>query len=441
MNSVLRRVPRGAVRVASSALAALLLSCGGEGGIALVVDLRTDFVPGTEFVTVRTELSRERFDDTSGGVVRRTMEPARAASDFVEGQRVAQFSGVARGASFVRVELLDASDVVVAERTVSLQLDRSFVVTVVIARSCLGVRCPGPSDSSTATECSGGLCVDPRCTPDTPEHCAEPACTNDGECPPAGGCLRSICGAGGVCLLGRDGARCPDGQECDLDGRCISPAPDDAGSTIDAGRDAGTDAGTRDAGTSPIFYCPDLTLTRAQAAMMLVRLSHGPDYVPPPYEGLFDDVPAAHVAARHIETFARDGITTGCAARRFCPDDPLLRGQAAVFLLRVKYGASYTPPPYEGLFDDVPAAASNATFVEQLYREGISTGCAPRLFCPTDPIPRANAAVMVERTARGADFVPPPFEGIFLDVTASTPFATFIEQLWRDRLTDGCAPP
>jgi hypothetical protein len=45
-----------------------------------------------------------------------------------------------------------------------------------------------------------------------------------------------------------------------------------------------------------------------------------------------DDVPTTHPFFRFVEALARAGITSGCAPGAFCPDDPVTRGQMAVFL-------------------------------------------------------------------------------------------------------------
>jgi hypothetical protein len=45
-----------------------------------------------------------------------------------------------------------------------------------------------------------------------------------------------------------------------------------------------------------------------------------------------NDVPTTHPFFRFVEALARAGITAGCAPNSFCPDQPLTRGQMAVFL-------------------------------------------------------------------------------------------------------------
>ncbi|HYO13388.1 MAG TPA: TIR domain-containing protein [Thermoanaerobaculia bacterium] len=90
-------------------------------------------------------------------------------------------------------------------------------------------------------------------------------------------------------------------------------------------------------GHSPNLYRPDAKVLRAEIAVVLVRLIHGASYVPPRATGaIFRDVPADHWAAIYIEQLYRDGITKGCNKKPplYCPDQPLLKEQMAIFLRR-----------------------------------------------------------------------------------------------------------
>jgi len=55
---------------------------------------------------------------------------------------------------------------------------------------------------------------------------------------------------------------------------------------------------------------------------------------PAPATATFNDVPTNHWAFQSIEAMASSGITSGCDASNFCPDDTLTRAQMAVFLAR-----------------------------------------------------------------------------------------------------------
>ena len=70
----------------------------------------------------------------------------------------------------------------------------------------------------------------------------------------------------------------------------------------------------------------------------------------------------------------------------------------AIFLLRAKHGAGYTPPAATGIFADVPLNYWALNWIEQLYPEGSTTGCGGGNYCPEDPVTRAQMAVFLVRT-------------------------------------------
>lgn len=149
-------------------------------------------------------------------------------------------------------------------------------------------------------------------------------------------------------------------------------------------------------------YCPDAPVLREQMAAFLERALGGDGFAPPPATGaVFADVPATSWAAPWIEQLATDALTRGCSAvpPLYCPAQPLTRAEMAVFLLRAKHGGSYTPPPATGvLFTDVSAGHWAASWIEQLAVEEITAGCAPGLYCPGDPVTRAQMALFLTRT-------------------------------------------
>ncbi len=88
---------------------------------------------------------------------------------------------------------------------------------------------------------------------------------------------------------------------------------------------------------TPLRYCPDTSITRAEMAVLLLRSKYGIDYKPPTVVDStgFDDVPAAHWAAAWIKQLAIEGITTGFEDSTFRPEEPVTRAQMAVFLERI----------------------------------------------------------------------------------------------------------
>ena len=155
----------------------------------------------------------------------------------------------------------------------------------------------------------------------------------------------------------------------------------------------------------------------------------------------FLDVPGSHPFHDAVETIFRNGITAGCGGGNFCIGAGVTRAQMAIFLLRGKHGGDYEPPPATGVFADVPPSGIVAAFIEQIYAEGITAGCAtdPLRYCPQDPVTRAQMAIFLLRSEHGSGYDPPPATGIFEDVPLTHPFVEWIEQLYAEGITGGCS--
>ena len=154
--------------------------------------------------------------------------------------------------------------------------------------------------------------------------------------------------------------------------------------------------------TSPLRYCPEGTVTRAQMAVFLERGIHGSTYNPPAVGGStgFGDVPTTYWAAAWIKQLAAEGITSGCGSGNYCPEGVVTRAQMAVFLLRAKHGSAYVPPAIgSGTgFSDVSPSYWAAAWIKQLVAEGITSGCGMGTYCPESPVTRAQMAVFLVRT-------------------------------------------
>jgi hypothetical protein len=173
--------------------------------------------------------------------------------------------------------------------------------------------------------------------------------------------------------------------------------------------------------SDPLLFCPNAPVTRAQMAVFLLRGIHGAAYTPPAASGTkFDDVPADHWAAPWIEQLANEGITGGCGNGNYCPDNQVTRDQVAVFLLRAKYGASYVPPAASGsLFADVASNHWAAAWIEQLAKEGITSGCGNGNYCPAAVVTRAQMAVFLVN-----GLMSPPLRPTATSTRTPTPTAT-----------------
>ena len=142
----------------------------------------------------------------------------------------------------------------------------------------------------------------------------------------------------------------------------------------------------------PPLFCPDAPVTRGQMAVFLAAsLGYSSGFC----NGRFKDVPVGHPFCGFIERLYIDGITDGCnlaAGRTFCPDEPVTRGQMAVF---VETALGNPPDPCTGQFADVPLSHPFCGFLERLAADGITGGCGGGNFCPNDPVTRAQMAVFL----------------------------------------------
>ncbi|GAB5545379.1 MAG: hypothetical protein SangKO_051390 [Sandaracinaceae bacterium] len=189
-----------------------LLGCGSEG--VLVVSLRTDYGAQTEVRLVSLTLSGP------GETVEREL-PIDAGADLLEGIRLAEIDGLTAGEHALTVRLVGASGRAFASRDVRLRVQGGAkAVTVLITRDCAGVVCPAGDPALSA--CLDGACVDPACTPETPERCPPPSCSVDADCAaPAASCGFARCRDGACFELGDD-AMCGADEACDPGRGCVS---------------------------------------------------------------------------------------------------------------------------------------------------------------------------------------------------------------------------
>jgi hypothetical protein len=153
------------------------------------------------------------------------------------------------------------------------------------------------------------------------------------------------------------------------------------------------------------------------------------------------DVPADDAVDPYVHALAGARVATGCDTGRFCPATPLTRATAAVWLLRSKEGAAYMPEPAEGKFDDVPVESPEAPFIEELVRRGVSAGCGGESFCPEQPVSRADFAVLVLQMQEGPTYAPPTARGRFRDMRRANPRAAWLEEAARRSLISACTGP
>lgn len=162
-------------------------------------------------------------------------------------------------------------------------------------------------------------------------------------------------------------------------------AHDEAAALLEAGFVSGCS-------TEPRMFCPSCIASRAQHVAMVVNGS-GVDVSSPPAEPTFDDLPPGHWAYSVVEAAAAEGWVEGCTPTSFCPDDPMLRGEGAAVMRR-----ALALPDAAGAsgFGDV-AGHPYAADVDAMNESCLVDGCSDGQFCPDDPILRSETAVFVAR--------------------------------------------
>jgi subtilisin family serine protease len=151
-------------------------------------------------------------------------------------------------------------------------------------------------------------------------------------------------------------------------------------------------------------FCPQDAVTRGQMAAFLARALKLPAA-----QDVFDD-DSDSVFEQAINKLAAARITVGCnppANTRFCPDDPVTRGQMAAFLSRafaLSAGAGF-----DAFVDDDSSVFENA--IDRLWAAGITFGCNPPdndRYCPDSTVSRGEMAVFLTRALGLTPFHPPP---------------------------------
>ena len=146
-----------------------------------------------------------------------------------------------------------------------------------------------------------------------------------------------------------------------------------------------------------------------------------------------------------VNEFYFNGITTGCGSGPliYCPENPVTRAAMAVFLLRAEHGAGYVPPAATHTFSDMPVVGKEwmEPWVDQLYAEGITSGCgAGPIFCPENPVTRAAMAVFLLRALEGSSYVPPAATHTFSDmpVAGKEWMEPWVDEFYTRGITTGC---
>jgi hypothetical protein len=150
----------------------------------------------------------------------------------------------------------------------------------------------------------------------------------------------------------------------------------------------------------------------------------------------FQDVPPSHPFYTEISKIYARGVTLGCAANLFCPDEFVTREQMAAFIIR-SLGMFNPTPPAQQRFVDVPPTNPFYGFIDQLALRQITLGCGGGNYCPGGSVTREQMAAFIIRALGEFNPPVPPLQR-FADVPPSNQFYNFIDRMAALNITLGC---
>ncbi|OMF34536.1 hypothetical protein BK133_12095, partial [Paenibacillus sp. FSL H8-0548] len=165
-------------------------------------------------------------------------------------------------------------------------------------------------------------------------------------------------------------------------------------------------------GVSKDQFAPDVRITRAEFASLLVRslgMSLEKDQA---YRG-FADVASDAWYALAVEAASKAGLVNGISATKFAPHEPITREQMAVMIARAQIlvrTLQVTPDGAEDAqlqtFTDMQKISPWALeAVDEMVASGIMNGLDPTQFAPAELATRAQAATILKRFMQNVGFI------------------------------------
>ena len=137
-------------------------------------------------------------------------------------------------------------------------------------------------------------------------------------------------------------------------------------------------------------FAPNRPVTRGQLATYLVNTfeietsdAHGE---------VFPDVPEDQTHATNVEALAATGIADGYGDGTFGPERPVTRAQMATFLAEALALSHDEAPEFVDVGDGTHSAS-----IAAIAATGITTGCGDDRFCPQDPVQRGQLTSFLMR--------------------------------------------
>ena len=145
-------------------------------------------------------------------------------------------------------------------------------------------------------------------------------------------------------------------------------------------------------------FCPGQPLLRREMAVWLIRALE--DDEPSDYDSRFSDVEDDTWWTPYIERMADLEITVGCSSKelpKFCPDGAVTRAQMGSFLTRALVLPKAEPAGFEDVDSETNVHADN---INRLFEAKITVGCSSDeslLYCPDRSVTRAQMTAFIYR--------------------------------------------
>ncbi|MGG1519075.1 X2-like carbohydrate binding domain-containing protein [Paenibacillus oryzisoli] len=161
-------------------------------------------------------------------------------------------------------------------------------------------------------------------------------------------------------------------------------------------------------------FAPDVSITRAEFASLLVRAMGMSAEEDPAYRS-FADVASDAWYALPVEAASKAGLIEGISTTEFAPNAPITREQMAVMIARaqalvrtlqtVPSSADNRPPHTQTFADAHTISAWAFDAVEKAVASGIMDGLEQAHFAPADLATRAQAATILKRFMQNVGFI------------------------------------
>ncbi|SHH32033.1 S-layer homology domain-containing protein [Tepidibacter thalassicus] len=150
-------------------------------------------------------------------------------------------------------------------------------------------------------------------------------------------------------------------------------------------------------GTSDEYFSPNDKLTRAQAAVILVRILGLDGEKVNSYS--FEDVSYSYWASKEIEIAKKYNIIQGKGNNMFYPDEVITREEMAAMLYRILKGEDISYNKVR-VFKDVSSNDWSYGYIMAMNEQGIFRGYDDGNFYPKRELNRAEMAVLMDRIAK-----------------------------------------